>query len=425
MLTTTLLRARILAVLGAPLLVSCGSGAQNDDPQSAAEVQISEAPHGERGPSEAEGEAPSRVSQVSHWQPVDDGSGAGCTLEREFPEEYAASDFAGCPYSLFPTSQDSLALGLREPRPPQSRPDDHLNFAADLTLEARDQGEDQACCYRRRRVITLEAVPGRPLVEDGVGRLTPSAPTSSWLVARLRRQLRNARDSGRRSAVAKAWRARAAAEHASVAAFGRVLGQLLALGAPAQLVAETQRAVRDEVLHARLCWTVAACCDDRELGAGELSCGRLNSSVSLEELAVETYLGGCLAETFAAVEAAESARRVRSAALARVLEQIAEDEGRHAALAWRTVQWALRQGGERVRRALEEVAAAPVELAGSAAHVDPDWGLLSAAERRAIQRHVQRGLIEPCTRTLLSGWHGQAPAATTPAAVPAVERRQT
>ena len=54
-----------------------------------------------------------------------------------------------------------------------------------------------------------------------------------------------------------AWAARfarmAVEEHASIAAFARTICQLMALGAPARLLADTQRALGDEIEHATSC----------------------------------------------------------------------------------------------------------------------------------------------------------------------------
>jgi hypothetical protein len=52
---------------------------------------------------------------------------------------------------------------------------------------------------------------------------------------------------------------------------------------------------------------------------------------------------GCIGETVAAVEAAEASARAADPVVRSVLAKIAEDEGRHAELAWRFVRWALAQ----------------------------------------------------------------------------------
>jgi hypothetical protein len=53
--------------------------------------------------------------------------------------------------------------------------------------------------------------------------------------------------SDQRARLAAQWATDGAAEHASIASFARVTLQLMALGAPAGLLADTQRGAADEV----------------------------------------------------------------------------------------------------------------------------------------------------------------------------------
>src|SRR5262249_20121002 len=97
---------------------------------------------------------------------------------------------------------------------------------------------------------------GRPfLVEEtartatAIGRddwALSSAPALAGLSARERERL------------AGEWVEDGLMEHASVAAIARFVLQLLALGAPASLVSAAQQAMADEILHARLCFGLAA-----------------------------------------------------------------------------------------------------------------------------------------------------------------------
>ena len=72
----------------------------------------------------------------------------------------------------------------------------------------------------------------------------------------------------------------------------------------------------------------------------------------LVRLAVESWLDGCLGEGRAALEAEEAARRAHDPAARRIQGMIAQDEARHAELAWQVVDWALARGGRRVQGAL-------------------------------------------------------------------------
>lgn len=72
-------------------------------------------------------------------------------------------------------------------------------------------------------------------------------------------------EDGTEGARAAAWLRAGAGEHASVAAFARLSLQLMAHGAPMELLLAVHEAAADEVRHAALCWEMA-----RQLGAGEV-----------------------------------------------------------------------------------------------------------------------------------------------------------
>lgn len=142
--------------------------------------------------------------------------------------------------------------------------------------------------------------------------------------------------------VAKAARPAAALEeHASVAAFARTIASLLALGAPRHLVEKTSRALHDEIRHAEEAWV--------DSGPGPLpaAIAPFPSFASLPAaLVVDVFRGGCLGET-----------RASARALARGDREIAEDEARHAALAFETALW-LASHFEGARSALDRELAA-------------------------------------------------------------------
>jgi hypothetical protein len=125
-------------------------------------------------------------------------------------------------------------------------------------------------------------------------------------------------------------------EAASVHAF-RVLGrELTAHGAPARLVAGARSALRDEVRHARLTRRVA-----RAHGARPAPVRVAPPAVrSLEQIAVENAAEGCVRETFAALLAVWQARAAADPEVRHTMAALADDEIRHAQLAWDIDAWA-------------------------------------------------------------------------------------
>jgi hypothetical protein len=156
-----------------------------------------------------------------------------------------------------------------------------------------------------------------------------------------------------REELADAWLEDALLEHASIASFARLSLELLAVGAPADLCEATHRAALDEIRHAGLCFALAAAYRGEPVAPTALPItGDLRLASSLTALAVSTFQEGCVGETIAALVAEEQLARATDPAVRAALAVIAEDEARHAELAWRIVAWAVRAGGSGVQSAI-------------------------------------------------------------------------
>ncbi len=151
--------------------------------------------------------------------------------------------------------------------------------------------------------------------------------------------------------VARRWLRMAQEEHASVASFARAAVELLQVGAPLELVAECERAARDEIEHARLCLQRACELEGVSLVLGFMPTEGPRTG-GLVELMQRTFEEGCLNETCSAWAAAQALCHAHDDTETSTLQTIAEDETRHAQLAWRTLGWALSVGGEPVKNAL-------------------------------------------------------------------------
>src|SRR5207302_6299580 len=73
---------------------------------------------------------------------------------------------------------------------------------------------------------------------------------------------------------------------------------------------------------------------------------------TLAEIARDTFVDACAGESLAALEVRERARIAKDPVVRDLMNRIADDEDRHAELAWKTIAWAVRVGGEDVRAAL-------------------------------------------------------------------------
>lgn len=123
---------------------------------------------------------------------------------------------------------------------------------------------------------------------------------------------------------------------------------------------------------------------------------------TLEDVALATFHDGCVGETVAAAVAAVAATRCSDAGLRGILGRIADDELRHAALAWQTLRWALSQPHSAdLRRALAVITAPTPALPADADDLT-QLGCLSARDEARVAAEVWREVIGPCLHDLLA-----------------------
>lgn len=264
------------------------------------------------------------------------------------------------------------------------------------------------CCYE----VRYECAPavmgcnytGRPLlIEDrpleGVARRL-----LGWQDARLPGPDLTGLSRQERRLLALHWARIGAAEYASIAGFQRFAMDLMANGAPPDLIARAQRAALDELRHARLAFTLASAFADTPIGPGALD---LPAAVpihrSITELAVATAQEGCTVETLSACLLAEALDRATDPAVTAALTQMRRDEDRHATLAWQTLRWALSQDPRSagpVDAALERA----ITRLGTEGFAHPGglerFGLLQPWQAEACRTAAIQMIIEPCRQAL-------------------------
>jgi hypothetical protein len=191
--------------------------------------------------------------------------------------------------------------------------------------------------------------------------------------------------------------------HGSMAAFARFALHLLALGAPPELVRDAQQACGDETEHARLAFGLAGTFAGRPVGPRALTNGvPVVDGFNLRAFVATLIREGCIGETAEAIEAREALQHVMDPAVRAVLETIARDELRHAALAWRALGWVVASG--RADRALvyDEVIRALREVRPRPPLVDDDdqalqaFGVVSAARREELRLMAVSSVIGRC-----------------------------
>lgn len=218
-----------------------------------------------------------------------------------------------------------------------------------LTALQRRQGRAEACCYE------VELYCGYP----GEGRPLQGALGPVLASAVLRDDFSAAdvfHDPSRD------WTHVAALEHASIASFAMLSLELMALGAPADLLRRVHLAALDEISHAEYAFAMASPAGAR-LGPSALGIPS-RPSPSLQSVAVESLRDGCFGETVAALSLQRRAQQCPDEDRSKILARMAEDELRHAELAFAIVAWAVRQGGapvlDAIRVEAERLGAHPV-----------------------------------------------------------------
>lgn len=270
------------------------------------------------------------------------------------------------------------------------------------TRLARQQNAN-ACCYDR---VMSEPCPeprhyrGRPFRVEATAApsLADVHERDDWTSAHAMSDL----DSAERRLLTDAWLEDARAEHASVAAFSLLSLQLMQLGAPPELIRDAHLAALDEIRHAEQCFALASSYAGEPMGPGPLDIEGTALATTLVALAESTLVDGCFGETSAALEAYEAAELARDAGVRSALEEIAEDEARHAELGWRIVAWAVKTGGDPVRDALaRRVATLRAPSQDDAPTGLEQHGRLSARARSAIAQQCIEEVVGPCVEALL------------------------
>jgi hypothetical protein len=251
---------------------------------------------------------------------------------------------------------------------------------------------------------------GRPFLVAGEARVAGLAARGDWSAV-VAPRLGDLSDEARQT-LARRWTEIGLMEHASIAAFARFALELLSLGAPPELLASTQSAMADETRHAQDAFALASAYSGAPVGPGPLAVGSALSSRTPVEIVRTAIIEGCIAETLAAVEAAEALAHATDEAVRDVLARVAVEEQRHAELAWRFVKWVIESGPFELRDAARrelsntvetELAAASIPAGSPSGEDDASLlahGVLAESTRHEIRRRVLSDVVGPCARAL-------------------------
>ncbi|MEC7983674.1 MAG: MopE-related protein [Myxococcota bacterium] len=265
------------------------------------------------------------------------------------------------------------------------------------------------CCYTMNVDISCIAV-GRPFTVDGEMRTAAINHSDHW-IRPFNVEILSLSEE-RRGLLGSMWIQAAQEEHASIASFARFTMQLLSMGAPPDLVAAATRAQADEIAHARTCYSIASQILGVDIGPDPLNIdGALAKGNSPREILISTLIEGCVNETFAAAEAGWLSEQCQVPSIQKSLCKIANDEGSHSALAWKTVKWILSKHSDLIDIAQQTMRQIESKRLSSPPQKEHSWlkmyGIASSKDRFDLQESVWKQVIHPCFISLCDSFQRQ------------------
>ena len=420
---TRVLLQRISSVIGAASLLGCavrtvedGDASEGAEGESGADTQTN-------GESESESEAEGPMPDVGESSDTDETSDTSETSDTEDPtggEQCGAFvDSWTIEFEPPPDCEYDQDWGYAYVcfNPPAGSSCDDEPYSQECILDAYNCGlisggdeiacgpyttREGVCCY----VVNGDCAVGRPFSVDGRARVAAIAGGSAW--AEAPRSGVTTLDPDTRAALADAWRQHGQSEHASVASFARFTAQLLALGAPARLVAASVQAGADERRHALRCFGLANAYADTPSQPGALDVRDCVEAVDPIAIAKSLASEGCVAETVSLMLLIAARDHAEDRAVRACLSEMIEDEQRHVLLAWGALAWLCERFGARVQTAVGRVFAeaelhvgfgARTDLAGDPSRMRAH-GYLAIDERRTIAIAALRVLVLPAARAV-------------------------
>ncbi len=210
-----------------------------------------------------------------------------------------------------------------------------------------------------------------------------------------------------RERLAATWTRRAAAEYLAVSTFSVLAIDLVAAGAPADILSLCLRAGIDEVRHAELCLRMIEIYGGKQIlpPPGMSSLPDDPTRPRLLQALANTMLVSCVSETYATTILSATRDLTVDPVAEAVLTSIYSDEVMHARLGWSYLRYALDRGGPSAIAAA--AAMVPIALRGVANVVERErptgevtdrvreHGLMTAAEEREIFSSCVREVLVP------------------------------
>jgi hypothetical protein len=208
-----------------------------------------------------------------------------------------------------------------------------------------------------------------------------------------------------RARLAETWKRRSAAEYLAVSTFSILAIDLVAAGAPADVLSHCVRAQLDEIRHAELAVRMVEIYGGERIaplpGMSKLPENRRVPAV--QQAVSNTLLVSCVSETYATTVLTATRDLTTDPVAHAVLTSIYSDEIMHARLGWSYLRYAIDRGGKGVVGAAS--AMVPRAIKGVATVVERERPVGEVTE--AVRRHglmtpaEERRVFADCVREVL------------------------
>ncbi len=208
-----------------------------------------------------------------------------------------------------------------------------------------------------------------------------------------------------RARLAETWRRRSAAEYLAVSTFSVLCIDLVAAGAPADVLSHCVRAQLDEIRHAELAVRMVEIYGGKRIEpvAGMSSLPDDPKQPKLHQAVANTILVSCVSETYATTVLTATRDLTTDPVAHAVLTSIYSDEVMHARLGWSYLRWAIERDPDGVREAAAKMV--PRALRGNANVIERERPIGEVTE--AVRAHglmtpaEERQIFSECVREVL------------------------
>ena len=270
------------------------------------------------------------------------------------------------------------------------------------------ESNSYTCCYETLAKtggplcddIPSGATEGRPLIFDGVAQAASICPGKTWSKGPLAESIQLT--FKQRQLLAVFWLRTAQMEHASVASFHQFALDLMRFGASPDLLIRTNKAIMDEISHAKAAFAITEGFLNQSLSPGDFDM-KIQPAKDLIDFAKKVALEAAINETLAVILATLQREQCTDYAIKKFLTDIIREEAEHAELAWDTLRWLIKKGGQGVVDSLWSLTTIDFTPDVSSFPIIgiPSHGLPSQRVTSSVLKHAYQHVVIPNIKIIL------------------------